>query len=209
MRHRRRQGKHQFHRSSQTGSQPGISRSPRSVMSTSVKHHRTFQRPQHPQPPGSAANHNSGSAHLQDHPESGHLYKPASSSIQHDSTTRSRRNNFSGSNLPSSALQRSHRDYFSGSPSGPSNKPVLLTDPYREARIAGGPRSGPAQTHPHAALPDVHLEIGAALPEAAATSHAEHPPVILDISGLERLESAHRSEPPRRQESRSPRRHHK
>ena len=79
-----------------------------------------------------------------------------------------------------------------------------MTDPYREARITGGPRSGPAQTHPLAALPDVHLEIGAALPEAAATSRAERPPVVLDIPGLERLESARCSEPPRRQGSRSP-----
>ena len=147
MRPRRRQGKHQFHRSSQTGSHPGTSQSPSSAMSTPVKHPRTFQRPQHPQPPGPVVNHNSGCAHLQDHPESARLYKPASSSIQQDSTTRSRRANFSESNLPSSALQQSHRGYFSGSPSGPSNKPVLLTDPYREARIAGGPRSGPAHTH--------------------------------------------------------------
>ena len=152
-------------------------------MSTPVKHPRTFQRPQHPQPPGPTANHNSGCAHLQDHPESGRLYKLASSSIQQDSTTRSRWDNFSGSNLPSSALQRSHRDYFSGSPSGPSNKPDLLTGPYREVRIAGGPRSGPAQTHPRAALPDVHLEIGAALPEAAATSCAEYPPLVLNWNG--------------------------
>ena len=209
MRPHRRQGKHQFHHSSQTGSQPGTSRSPRSAMSTPVKHPQTFQHPQHPHPPGPAANHNSGRAHLQDHPESGRLYKPANSSIQQDSTTRSRRDNSSRSILPSSALQRSHRDYFSGSPSGPSNKPVLLTDPYREARIAGGPRSGPAQTHPRSALPDVHLEIGAALPEAAATSRTERPPVVLDIPGLEWLESARRSEPPRRQGSRSPRRHHK
>ena len=43
-----------------------------------------------------------------------------------------------------------------------------MTDPYREARTAVSKRSGPAQTPPHAALPDVHLDIGAALPEAAA-----------------------------------------
>ena len=161
------------------------------------------------QRPALLSNHNSGSAHLQDHPESGCLYKPASSSIQQNSTTRSRRDNFSRSSLSSSALQRSHRDSFSGSPSGQLNKKVPLTDTCREAQIAGGPRPGPAQTHPCAALPDVHLEIGAALPEAAATSRAERPPVVLDIPGLERLESARRSEPPRRQGFRSPRRHHK
>ena len=178
-------------------------------MSTPVKHPLTSQRPQHPQPPGPAANHNSGRAHLQDHPESGCLYKQASSSIQQDSTTRSRRDNFSGSGLSSSALQRSHRDSFSGSPPGQLNKKVPLTDPCKEARIAGGPRPGLAQTHPCAALPDAHLEIGAALPEAAATSRTERPPVVLDFPGPERLESARRSEPPRRRGSRSPRRHHK
>ena len=157
IRARRRQGRHHVHRSSQTGSQPGTSRSPRSVMSTPAKHPLTSQRQEHPQPPGPATNHNSGCAHLQDHPESGCLYKPASSSIQQDSTTRSRRENFSGSSLSSSALQRSHRDSFSGSPSGQLNKKVPLTDPCREARIAGGPRPGPAQTHPRAALPDIHL----------------------------------------------------
>ena len=68
-----------------------------------------------------------------------------------------------------------------------------MTDPCREARIAGSVRSGPAQTLPRAALLDVHLEIGAALPEAAATCRiprAECPPVALDIPGntLEQLE---------------------
>ena len=82
IRPRRRQGRHHVHHSSQTGSQPGTSRSPRSAMSTPVKHPLTSQHPQHPQPPGPAANHNSGRAHLQDHPESGCLYKPASSSTE-------------------------------------------------------------------------------------------------------------------------------
>ena len=175
-------------------------------MSAPVKHPLTSQ---HPQPPGPAANHNSGHTYLQDHPESGCVYKPASSSIQQDSTTRSRRDNFSGSGLSSSALQRSHRDSFPGSPPGQTNKKVHLTDPYREARIAGGPRPGPAQTHPRAALADVHLEISAALPKAAAVSRPEHLPVVLDVAGSERLESARRSEPLCRRGSRSPRRHHK
>ena len=178
-------------------------------MSTKVKHPLTSQPPQHPQPPGPAANHNSGRTHIQDQPESGCLYKLASSSIQQDSTTRSRRDNFSGSCLSSSALQRSHRDSFSGSPTGQLNKKVPLTDPCTEARIAGGPRTGPAQTHPRTVLPDVHLGIGTALPEATATSRAECPPVVLDIPGLEWLESARRSELPRRRGSRSPRGHHK
>ena len=50
-------------------------------MSTPAKHPRTFQRPQHPQPPGSAANHNSGRPNLLDQAELGHLFKPARSSI--------------------------------------------------------------------------------------------------------------------------------
>ena len=209
MRPHRRQGKHHVHHSSQTGGQPGTSWSPKSAMRASVKHPQTFQRPQHPQAPGPAANHNSESSHLQDHPESGRLYKPASSSIQQDSNTISHRDNFSGSDLSSSTLQHFHQDYFSGSPSGLTNKAVLLTDPYRQARIAGGLRSGPAQTHPRAALPDIHLEIGAGLPEAAATSRTERPPVVLDIPGLEQLESTCCSDPPRRRGSRSNRSPHK
>ena len=105
MRPRRRQRQHHEHHSRHTGSQPGTSQSPRSAMRAPVKHPQTFQRPQHPQPPGPAANLNSGRVYLPDHPESGRLYKPACSSIQQDSTTRSRRDNFSGSNLSSSALQ--------------------------------------------------------------------------------------------------------
>ena len=183
-------------------------------MSTPVKHLQTFQRPQHPQPPDPAANHNSERSHLLDQAESGRLYKPARSSISKDTTISSRRDNFSGSNLSFPGLQRSHRDYFSGSPSGQLSKTVLLTEPCREARIAGSTRSGPAQTLSCAALPDVHLEIGAALPEAAATSRiprADRPPVVLDIPGsiLERPESLHLPEPPRRRGSRSPRRSHK
>ena len=205
IRPRRRQEKYHGHSSSQTGSQPGTSRSPGSAMSAPVKHPLTSQ---HPQPPGPAANHNSGRSYLWDHPEYGCVYKPDSSSIPQDSTTRSRRDTFSGSGLSSPALQRSHRDSFSGSPSGQTNKKVPLTDPHREVRIAGGPRPGPVQTHPRAALPDVCLEIDAALPEAAAVSRAEQLPVVLDVPGAERLEPAHRSEPPRRRGSRSPRRHH-
>ena len=182
-------------------------------MSTPVKHPQTFQRPQHPQPPSPAANHNSEWSHLLDQAESGRLYKLARSSISKDTTTRSRRDNF-GSNLSFPGLQRSHRDYFSGLPSGQLNKTVLLTDPCREARIAGSTRLGPAQTPPCAALPDVHLEIGAALPEAAATSRtprADRPLVVLDIPGsvLERLESPRCPEPPRRRGSSPPRRSHK
>ena len=208
IRPRRRQEKHHGHSSSKTGSQSGTSRSPGSAMSTPAKHPLTSQCPQHPQPPGPAANHNSGRAHLQDHPESGCLYKPASSSIQQDSTSRSHRDTFSGSGLSSPALQRSRRDSFSGSPSGQTNKKVHVTDPHREVRIAGDPRPGPVQTHPRAALPDVRLEIDAALPKAAAISRAERPPVVLDIPGAERLEPTRCSELPRRRGSRPPRCHH-
>ena len=99
-------------------------------------------------------------------------------SIQQDSTIRSRRDSFSGSGLSSPALQRSHRDSFSGLPAGltrnvlltgtPSGltKKVSLTDPVREGRITGL-RPGPVQPHPHAACPDTRLEIDATPPEAA------------------------------------------
>ena len=192
-----------------TGSKPGTSQSPSSAMSTPVKHPQTFQCPQHPQPPGSAANHNSAWPNLLDQAELGSLYKPARSSISKESTTRSRRDNFSGSDLSFTGLQRSHRDYFSGSPSGQLNKKVSLTDPFRKARIAGSTRSGPAQTPPRAALPDVCLDIRAALPEAAATFSipcADRPPVVLDIPGstLKRPEPLRHTELPRRG-SRSPR----
>ena len=183
-------------------------------MSTSVKHPRTFQRPLNPQPPDSAANHNSGRPNLLDQAELGRLFKPARSSISKESTTRSRRDNFSGSNLPFSGLQRSHHDYFSGSPFGQLNKKVSLTDPYRETRITGSARLGPAQAPPQAALLDVHLEIRAALQEATATCRipcADRPPVVLDIPGstLERPEPPPRRPESPRRGSRPPRRSHK
>ena len=63
-----------------------------------------------------------------------------------------------------------------------------MTDPLREASsvaiIAVRESSDPAQTPPHAALPDVALDVGAELPEAAATSRipiADRPPVVLEI----------------------------
>ena len=128
MRPSRKPRKHHHHHLSQTGGKPGTIQSPSSAMSTPVKRPQTFQRPQHPQPPGSAANHNSERPNLLDQAELGRLYKPARSSISKESTTRSRRDNFSGSNLSFTGLQRSHRDYFSGSPSGQLNKKVSLTD---------------------------------------------------------------------------------
>ena len=178
-----------------------------------MKHPQTFQRPQHPQPPSSATNHNSGRPNLLDQAELGRLFKPARSSISKESTTRSRRDNFSGPNLSFTGLQRSHRDYFSGSPSGQINKNSTLTDPYREAQTAVSKRSGPAQTPPRAALPDVHLDVGAALPEAATTyciPCADHPPVVLDIpeSLPEPSEPKRRTDPPSRRPG-SPRRGHK
>ena len=173
--------------SRETESRPGTGGSPRSAMRALVKHPQTFQRSQHPQHPGLTANQNSRRQFDPDHPESGRLYKPARSSIQQDSTIRSRRGSFSGSGLSSPALQRSHRDSFSGSPAGltrnvpltgtPSGltKKVSLTDPVREGRIAGGLRPGPVQPHLRAACPDTRLEIDAAPPEAAAVSRAERP----------------------------------
>ena len=205
--------------SRETESQPGTSGSSGSAIRAPVKHPLTFQRSQHPQHPRLTANHNSECRFDPDHPESGHLYKPGRSTIQQDSTIRSRRDSFSGSGLSSPALQRSHRDSFSGSPAGltrntpltgsPSGltKKVSLTDPIREGRIAGGLRPGPVQPHPRVACPDTRLELDAAPPEAAAVSRAEWPPTVLDIPESGQLEPARRPESPQRRGSRSPRRH--
>ena len=54
------------------------------------------------------------------------------------------------------------------------------------------------QSHPCAAHPDVRFDIDAALPEAAAVSRAERPPVVLEIPDSEQLELARRSESPQR-----------
>ena len=121
MRPRRRKKEHHQHPGA-SGSLPGTSQSPSPLMNASVKHPQPFQRPQHPQPPRSAANHNSARPNLLDQDELGHLYKPARTSIGSESTTRSRRDCFSGSNLSFTCSRRSHRDYFSGSPSGHLNK---------------------------------------------------------------------------------------
>ena len=151
-----------------------------------MKHPQHLIRPQHPQPPGPAANHNSERADLLDQAELGRLYKPALPSISKDTTTRSRRDNFSRSNLSFTCSQRSHRDYFSGLPCRALNRNCHLTDPCREGSpVAVRERPDPVQTPPHAALPDVSIDVGAEAPEAAATTcipRADHPPVVLDIA---------------------------
>ena len=138
---------------------PGTSQPPRCTRSTPVKHPQPLQLPQHPQPPCPAANHNSARPDLLDQAELGRLYKPARPSISKDTTTRSRRDNFSGSNFSFNCSQRSHRDYFSGSPCRALNKNWHMTDPLREASstsvIAVRESPDPAQTPPCAALPDV------------------------------------------------------
>ena len=153
-------------------------------MSTSVKHP---QLPQHPQPPHSAANENSSQANLPDQADLGRLYKRAHSSISKESTSRSRRDNFSGSTL-SFRSKRSHRDYFSGSPYRAINKNQYMTGPPREAislsQSDSIKESDPVQNPPHAALPDVVIDIGLELPEGAATSRfprEDRPPVVLEI----------------------------
>ena len=171
-----------------------------------VKHPLTFLRPQHPQHPRLTANHNSGRRFDPDHSESGRLFKLAISSIQPDSALISRRDSLSGSGLSSPALKRSHRGSFSGSPSGLTRN-ISLTDPIREARIAGGLRPGPVQPHPCAACPDTRLDIDAATPESAAVSRAERPPTVLDIPESGRLETTRCPESPQRRGSRSTRRH--
>ena len=175
-------------------------------MRAPVKHPLTFLRPQHPQHPRLTANHNSGRRFDPDHSESGRLFKPARSSIQQDSALRSRRDSFFGSGLSSPALQRSHRDSFSGSPSGLTRN-ISLTDPIREARIAGGLRPGPVQPRPRAACPDTRLDVDAAPLEAAAVTHAEQPPTVLDILESGRLETTRCPESPQRRGSRSARHH--
>ena len=96
----RRKRKEHHHQLDTTGSAPGTSQPPRCSMSTPVK---PPQLPQRPQPPRSAANHNSARPDLLDQAELGRLYKPSCPSISKDTTTRSRRDNFSGSNLSSTA----------------------------------------------------------------------------------------------------------
>ena len=182
--HRRKKEHHQHPVAS--GSLPGTSQSPSPTMSASVKHPQLFQRPQHPQPSRSAANHNSALPNLLDQAELGRLYKLARTSISKESTTRSHRDYFSRSNLSFTCSQQSHQDYFSGLPSGHLNKNWTLTGPCREARTAVSERTDTARTPPRAALPDIRLDVGAEPPEAAATSripHAERPPVVLEIPG--------------------------
>ena len=166
---------------------PGTSQPPRCQRSTPVKHPQLPQLQQPHQPPRPAANENLSRAHLPDQPDPGRLYKRAHSSISKESTTRSRRDYFSGSNFSFSS-QRSHRDYFSGSPCRAINKNCSITDPLREAisvsLTAVREESDLAQTPPRAALPDVVIDVGVELPEAAATSRIpreDRPPVIREI----------------------------
>ena len=185
-----------------TGNRPGISRS---VRSTPVEHPLTFLHPQHSQSPRFWSNQNAGRRFDLDHPEFRGVYKPAQPSIQQDSAHRLRRDSFSGSGLSSPALQRSHRDSFSESPPGQLNRKISLTDSNREARIAEGSRPGIIYPLPHAAHPDTRLELDAAPPEAAAMSHAERPPTVLDIPETGRLEDTRCPESSHKRGSRSPR----
>ena len=133
-RRKRKEYHHHHHYLGASGSAPGTSQPPRCSMSASVKHPQPPQPPQlaqHPQPPRSAANHNSARPDLLDQAELGRLYKSACPSLSKDTTTRSRRGNFSGSNLSFKSSQRSHRDYFSGSPCRALNKNWHMTDPLR------------------------------------------------------------------------------
>ena len=118
------------------GQLPGTSRSP---MSASVKHPQTFLRPQHPQHPRLMANQNAERRFGLDHPEIRGVYKPAQPSIQQDYNSSFRQDSCSGSGLSSPALQRTPQKSSSGSPSGLLNK-KYMTDPIREARVAGGSR---------------------------------------------------------------------
>ena len=154
--------------------QPGTSQSPKSA---SVKHPQTFQHSQHPQHPRSTANENRERRFRLDHPEIRGVYKPAQHSIRQDTQANHHRDTFSGSGISSPALQQPTLKSLSGSPAGP----VLLTDPKREARDAGGYRPGLIFPLPRAARPDTRLVIDAAHPESAALNRAERPPTVLDI----------------------------
>ena len=186
-----------------TENRPGIGQSMRS---TPVEHPLTFLCPQHSQSPRIWTNHNSERRFDPDYPEFRGVYKPAQPSIQQDSAHRLRRDSFSGSGLSSPALQLTPQNSFSGSSSGPLNK-NCLTDPSREARIAGGSRPGLVFPLPRAARPDTRLELDAAPPEAAALSRAERPPTVLDIPETGRLEETRCPESSQRRGSRSPRRY--
>ena len=168
MRPRRRKREHHQRLPGANGSAPRTSQPPRGSLSTSVKH----------TPLNS--NENSSRANLSDQPDPGRLHKRAHSSLSKESTTRSRRDNFSGSTLSFSS-KRSHRDYFSGSPCRAINKKQYLTDPQREAislsQSSCRQETDPILTPPHAALPDVAME-------AASTSRIpreDRPPVILEV----------------------------
>ena len=166
MRPRRQQKHHHHHHLGATGSAPGSA---------------TQMREEYP-----SANHNSERPDLLDQAELGRLYKPAGPSISKDTTTRSRRDNFSGSTLSfTTCSQRSHQDYFSGSPCRALDKNCHLPDPCREgSSIAVRESSDPIQSPPRVALPDVSLDVGVEPPVAAATTcipHADRPPVVLDI----------------------------
>ena len=186
-----------------TGNRPGISRS---VRSTPVEHPLTFLRPQHSQSPRFWTNQNAGCQFDPDHPEIPGVYKPTQPSIQQDYHSSIRRDS-SGSGLSSPALQRSHRDSFSESPSGQLNKEKSLTDSKREVRIVRGQRSGIVYPLQRAARPDTRLEIDAALPEAAALHRAERPPTIVDIPETGQLEETRCPESSHRRGLLSPRRH--
>ena len=132
-----------------------------------MEHLLTFLHPQHSQSPRFWTNQNAGRQFDPDHPQFRGVYKPAQPSIQQDSANRLRQDSFSRSGLSSPALQRSHQNSFSESPSGQLNKEISLTDSKREARIAGGSRPGIVYPLPRAACPDTRLEVDAAPPEAA------------------------------------------
>ena len=186
MRPRRKRKEHRQHPGA-SGSAPGTSQPPRCQRSTPVKHPQLPQLLQPHEPPRPAANENSSRAHLLDQPDPGRLYKRAHSSINKESTTRSLRGNFSGSNLSFSS-QRSHRDYFSGSPCRAINKNCYMTDPLREAISVSltdvRERSDLVQTPPRAALPVIAIDVVVEPPEATAPSRIpceDRPPVILEI----------------------------
>ena len=120
---------------------------------------------------------------------------------RHYSTANRQRNNFSGFDFSSPALQQPPTKPFSGLPSR-----HFMTDPIREAREAGRQRPGIVYPLPRAARPDTRLSIDAAPHEAAVLRRGEQPPTVVDIPEPGHIGGTRLPGPSQPRGSRSPRR---
>ena len=124
------------------------------MRSTSVEHPHSSTSSPLTQLPIPTATQNSGTASCQDHSEIWGLYKPAQTHPREDSTATLTRDNISGLDLSSPALQQPSTKTFSGLPAR------LMTSPYREAGDADRERPGIVYPLlPRAARPDTRLQI--------------------------------------------------